>query len=231
MSRVFDPENKFWSFMDKVANVTCAGLIWAITSLPLVTIGASTTAFYSYSMRLVRDTEGGLLSGYFTAFKRHFKKATLLWLMVVAGVAFLAADLLAVWNMYLFIGGVPAIVVGALVLCLTILFLGCTFYIWPLLAVFDFPMKKLIGNSFVMAVGNLHYTITLALIWLLAAVGCVYVSGLFFFWLALAMFVSSYFITVVFKKYTGELAEEQKAWEEAENERKRIKLMRKNKML
>lgn len=133
MSRIFDPENKFWSAISKVADVTCRSVLWTITSLPLVTMGAATTAFYSYTMRQVRDTEGGILSGFFSAFRKHFKKATLLWLLEAAGIAFFAADLVGVWNFYLLVGGVPAIVLGALVLCLTALFLGCTFYVWAIL--------------------------------------------------------------------------------------------------
>ena len=134
MSRIFDPENKFWSAISKVADVTCMSFLWTITSLPLVTMGAATTAFYSYTMRQVRDTEGSILSGFFSAFRKHFKKATLLWLLEAAGIAFFAADLVGVWNFYLLVGGVPAIVLGALVLCLTALFLGCTFYVWAILA-------------------------------------------------------------------------------------------------
>lgn len=231
MSRIFDPENKFWSFIGKIADVTCMSVLWAATSLPLVTLGASTTAFYAYTMRQVRDTEGGILSGYFGAFQQHFKKATLLWLLELAGIAFFAADFVGVWNLLLFVGGLPAILVGALVLCLALLFLGCTFYIWPLLAVFDFPLKKLLSNSFIMAVGNLPFTLTLALLWALAGVGCYYMSGVFFVWVGLAIFACSYFINTVFKKYTGELAEEQAAWEQAERERKQRKKLQKNGML
>ena len=96
MSRIFDPENKFWNAIGKVADVTCMSLLWSLTSLPLVTIGAATTAFYAYTMRQVRDTEGSILSGFFGAFKQHFKKATLLWLLEAAGIAFFAADLVGV---------------------------------------------------------------------------------------------------------------------------------------
>lgn len=53
-----------------------------------MTIGAATTAFYAYTMRQVRDTEGGILSGFFSAFRQHFKKATLLWLLEAAGIEF-----------------------------------------------------------------------------------------------------------------------------------------------
>ena len=231
MSRLFDPENKFWNFIGKIADVTCMSFLWVGTSLPLVTMGAATTAFYSYTMHQVRDTEGGILSGYFKAFRHNFKKATLLWLLEVAGLAFFAADLVGVWNLFLFLGGLPAILVGALVLCLAFLFLGCTFYIWPLLAVFEFPLKKLLTNSFVMAVGNLPVTLTLALVWALAGVGCFYLSGVFFVWVGLAIFASSYFVDMVFKKYTGELAEEEAAWKQKQEERRQRRKLQKNKML
>ena len=226
MSRLFDPENKFWNFIGKIADVTCMSFLWVGTSLPLVTMGAATTAFYSYTMHQVRDTEGGILSGYFKAFRHNFKKATLLWLLEVAGLAFFAADLVGVWNLFLFLGGLPAILVGALVLCLAFLFLGCTFYIWPLLAVFEFPLKKLLTNSFVMAVGNLPVTLTLALVWALAGVGCFYLSGVFFVWVGLAIFASSYFVDMVFKKYTGELAEEEAAWKQKQEERRQRRKQR-----
>ena len=94
-----------------------------------------------------------------------------------------------------------------------------------------FPLKKLLGNSFIMAVGNLPVTLTLALLWALAGVGCFYMSGVFFVWVGLAIFVSSYFINTVFKKYTGELAEEQAAWEQADRERKQRKKMQKRGLL
>ncbi|MDY4783827.1 hypothetical protein [Pygmaiobacter massiliensis] len=39
--------------------------------------------------------------------------------------------------------------------------------------------------------------------------GIYYLSGVFFVWIGLAIFISSYFLFGVFKKYTGELTEEQ----------------------
>ena len=93
MSRLFDPENKFWNFIGKIADVTCMSFLWVGTSLPLVTMGAATTAFYSYTMHQVRDTEGGILSGYFKAFRHNFKKATLLWLLEVVDIVSLPSSL------------------------------------------------------------------------------------------------------------------------------------------
>ena len=74
-------------------------------------------------------------------------------------------------------------------------------YVYPLLATFDFGLKKLIHDSFMMAMGNLHVTITFFFIFVLVCVLIFYVSGLFFFWVGLYIFFSSYFITGVFLKY------------------------------
>ena len=32
MSRLFDPENKFWNFIGKIADVTCMSFLWVGTS-------------------------------------------------------------------------------------------------------------------------------------------------------------------------------------------------------
>lgn len=96
---------------------------------------------------------------------------------------------------------------------------------------FEFPLKKLLTNSFVMAVGNLPVTLTLVLVWALAGVGCFYLSGVFFVWVGLAIFASSYFVDMVFKKYTGELAEEEAAWKQKQEERRQRRKLQKNKML
>ena len=74
-------------------------------------------------------------------------------------------------------------------------------YVYPVLATFDFGLKKILRDSFIMAMGNLHVTITLFVMTALVCVLIFYVSGLFFFWVGLYIFFSSYFITGVFLKY------------------------------
>ena len=46
-----------------------------------------------------------------------------------------------------------------------------------------------------------------------------------------AIFASSYFVDMVFKKYTGELAEEEAAWKQKQEERRQRRKLQKNKML
>ncbi len=207
MIHFFDPENRFWAFVGKLTDAVLMGMLWLLTSLPVVTLGAATTAFYAFTLRQVSDTEGTVWRSYFDAFGRHFKKATALWLIHLALGAFFALDVWAALR-YLQSGGALAVVVLAVCAAGAFLVLGAGFYAYPTLAVFDFPVKKLLRDSFIMAMANLPVTVTLFVLLALAAVGFYYVSGLLFLWAALFVFFSSYLIYGVFAKYTG-LADEE----------------------
>ena len=67
-----------------------------------------------------------------------------------------------------------------------------------------------------MAMGNLHVTITLFVMTALVCVLIYYVSGLFFFWIGLYIFFSSYFITGVFLKYVRDPEEDETGKEQRE---------------
>jgi len=51
-------------------------LLWCICSIPIFTIGASTTAVYYVTLKLVRDEEDGTFRSFFKSFKENFKQAT-----------------------------------------------------------------------------------------------------------------------------------------------------------
>lgn len=50
--RIFNPENKFFTFMGKVADLMALNLIFLITSLPVITLGASLTALSSVTLSM-----------------------------------------------------------------------------------------------------------------------------------------------------------------------------------
>ena len=209
MHTLFNPENKFWNFMGKITDVACMSLLWLLTSLPVFTIGAATAAFYSFTLDAVGDNEGRVICSYFSAFKANFTKATLLWLLQLALGALLAVNLYAAWNFYL-AKGVIALGFLSLSGCAALVAICCSVYIYPILAAYDFPVKKILTDSFVMATGNLHVTISVLVLFLLAGVGIYYLGGLFFFWIGLAIFFSSYFIWGLFLKYAGVKIEKKK---------------------
>ena len=58
--KLFNYDSPFWSFMSRLADLIILNLLWIVFCIPVVTIGASTTAMYRVTLNMVRG-EGSLV--------------------------------------------------------------------------------------------------------------------------------------------------------------------------
>lgn len=101
MRGVFDIDGPVMSIVIKIFDCICLSVLWLACSLPVVTIGASSTAMYATVHRYLRRGEGHLLSTFLRAFRDNFKRSTLVWLAALAVLGVLAADALVLRTMAL----------------------------------------------------------------------------------------------------------------------------------
>ena len=69
--------------LTKICDMICLNVIWLICCIPIVTIGASTTALYSVMLKMVKNEEGYIFRSFFKAFKENFRQSTVIWLLFV----------------------------------------------------------------------------------------------------------------------------------------------------
>ncbi len=74
----------FTGFGSKLFDVWMLGVLWLVCSIPVFTIGASTTALYYAIIKSVKSDDGYASTMFFRSFKRNFKQGTILWIVVVA---------------------------------------------------------------------------------------------------------------------------------------------------
>jgi uncharacterized membrane protein YesL len=194
---LFDPENSFWRFLTKVFNVAYAGFLWFVVSLPLVTMGAATVALYTYTLQLVRGEEGYVGKTFFTAFKKHLRKASLLWLFMVLLASFLLFDLYLTRRM----GGTLGNLLFFSLLSISFVVLITMIQIFPLLAQYDVSVRETMKRSFMLALGNLHYSVTLLVIFILQAILLYYVPVTVFASTGFSVVLSSFFLSYLYAKY------------------------------
>lgn len=72
MGRFFRPDGKLFAILDHVADFAILSLLWLICCFPLVTIGASTSALYTITLRMQRKEEYALCRDFFRAFCKNF---------------------------------------------------------------------------------------------------------------------------------------------------------------
>ncbi len=157
---LFDPENSFWSFLTRIYNLAYAGFLWFVTSLPLITIGASTTALYSYAFAVTEQRDGYVARTFFSSFRKNFVKATVLWICMLLVFAFLYFDA------YLATTGTNVIskIMFFMILAVIVLFSMLVVHVFPFLSKWDLPYIELCKKILLLGVGTLPISITLLVI-------------------------------------------------------------------
>ena len=98
---------------------------------------------------------------------KNFRQSTVLWLILLAAWAFLAADIYACLHMEL--PGMWRTLCFGVLVCLGALLLLTSLYIFPLVSRYDRPVPIILKHSFIMAVGNLHVSVTVLVVYIAAA--------------------------------------------------------------
>ena len=156
-------------FLTKIADLMVLNILFCVTSIPLITIGASWTALYSVTLKMVRDEEGSVSRSYFRSFRQNFRQATLLWLGVLVVLALLVLDIRVLNGMA---GGTAPGLLRVGVEILALLGIMVLQYLFPSLARFEASLADTLKNACIMALAHLPKTALMTA----AAVGAVWIT-------------------------------------------------------
>ena len=202
--------------MGRVADLVILNILALICSIPIVTIGASWTAMYFVTIRIVRKEEGYVIRDFFRSFKENFKQATIIWLLVIAVAAVFIGDILIYRMMP---DQIPQIIM-IIVVALAYLVLGTVVYVFPVLSRFHNTIKNTIKNAFLLSVVNIPFTLIFIVLMILPVVLAIFVIEiapiLLLMGLSLPAYISSMLFVRIFRKV--EPAEEVEEAEEIEAE-------------
>ena len=200
MKGLFHPDNPVIRFMIKVGYIWWLNILWLVCSLPIITIGASTTALIFSCMKLHKE-EGYVTKNFFTSFKENFKQSTIIWLIYLAVGAVLVADLYF-WKQ----NGSGNKVVFGLTLAVLILYGISLSYVFAIQAKFVNSIKRTLFFSVLLPFRNLKETILILIT--LGAVVYFNVTTIFmvnFFTLNVGVgfvtFLLAVFYNAVFERY------------------------------
>ena len=138
---VLSEDSIFGQIFGFLGNMIALNILWLVTSLPIVTIGASTTAMYYTALKLHKDKDVTVWKAFFHSFRQNFMQATAIWAVLAAVEALLLS--------YGFIG--IGLITGVLLL-----------YIFPVIAAFSNTLGKLAGHAFYFAFHKPGYLIATA---------------------------------------------------------------------
>jgi len=160
--KFFSYESKFSQLLLKLCYACYLNLLWFVCSIPIVTIGASTTALYYAALKVVRDEESHVAAAFFRSFRENFRQATVLWLVLLGVGLFLAGDGYILYHLRLTSAGTMAVIwtlILAMVIAAGVVYVIVLEYVFPLLASVSNTNKAMLKNAFLIGTHYLFATI------------------------------------------------------------------------
>ena len=135
----FDPNGAFARGMERVWSLIVLNVLWLVCSLPVVTMGTSCAALYQVLGKLIAGEDGHVARQFFRAWGENWKKATPVWLILLAVAALCGFDLyMARLN---------------------------DSFLWELLARYENTWRNHLKNAMLVAVGHLPRMLLIWAVW------------------------------------------------------------------
>lgn len=212
MENLFAYDGKVSSFIRKCTRLLVINTYWLICCIPIVTIGAATTAMYYTIQKTVMHERGYVSKEFFRSFKDNCKQGIGIWLIYVAAGAWFAECVYYFHNRMLegnSIGFLWYLFAGVLIFLVLLVI-----YTFAYMARFEQNVVGTIKDSFIIMLVHFRTNIVVALI-LLITVLVIYLENLFLLILpVMAMFVICRSMEKIFQKY---MSEEDRKLEDIEN--------------
>lgn len=152
---IFSMNSPIMRGINKLVMMIYVGVLWFLCSIPIFTIGASTTAMYEVLIKAVKDQEGYIGRSFIKAFKHNFKQGICVWIPILLAIILFSVN----FFYYGILGGgsfpVQTVVFGILVL----LILGVVAYIFPIMAKFENTVKGHFQMTFMLMSRNPGWTV------------------------------------------------------------------------
>ncbi len=160
MNFVFNIDSKLWKFFDYIGDLVVLNFLFLLTSIPILTIGASITAMNAVLFRMKEKRSERVAKEYLDAFKENFKNSTILWVCFIVFVIMCVLNVNLVSNISLQNRGTLLMILGAVlaVLLMTVL------YSFAMLARFANDLLTTVTKAFLIGIMSFPYTIVIFLV-------------------------------------------------------------------
>ena len=204
--KLFNPDSRIMIFLSRVADLVILNILWLVCCIPVVTIGASTTAMYHVIRHWQKDSVSSIMRDFFQSFKDDFKQATPVYLILLIPTVAVVMNAMLIFNPDNSAAVPSYLLVIWFISALILLFISS--FVYPVMAFFADSIFKTLRNAMVLALAHLPRTILISVLNLLPVI-LLFVNLSFFlqssiFWLliggALVAYLNMSILKPVFKK-------------------------------
>lgn len=215
---MFKLDSPLMNFLNRVADIMILNFLFLVFSIPVFTAGASFSAAYYIGFKMVKNEETYIVKGFWKAFKENFKQGTAIWLVILVLLGILAAD----YRIIAYSGIEFARWTRIAMVTVTLIALLGVVFMFPLQARFVNPVRYTIKNAFLMALSHLPTAFLLIVVYAVPVVIFYFIPQslpiIILLAFGLIIYLKSFLLLRVFKKYEDVLADQSQETDESESD-------------
>lgn len=205
MEKIFSMDGAYSRAMNFIWNILVISVLWLLCCLPVITMGAASTAAYYAAAKAVRHHTGTVHREFFASFRRNFRQSIPLTLAML-----LLTVLLGMECLYLYSDPNVPMPVLCLFAAMLLSVLACGSYLWASLSRFDQGSFSLFRFSLVVTFRHILTTVLLLLLLLSCLVGVYFMPWGILLFPGLAFYLSTYPLERILLKYSPPKSEDDK---------------------
>ena len=163
MRNLFNLDGPLMQLINKVVYSVYLNILWFICCIPIVTIGASTTALFYVTLKIAKNDEGNITKAFFHSFRVNLKQSTIVWMILLCMGIILGVDGYVVYHMRyenaFWTLCTAFLIIAAAAYAIVLM------YIFPLMARFENTISAMFKNALFMGIRFLFCTISMAAIY------------------------------------------------------------------
>lgn len=151
---MFSYDGPLSTIINRIVDIFILGVLWFIMCLPIITIGASTTAAYYVAFAQINNKDGGVIKKFFKSFIENFVQATIVFLIIVVISSLVSLNFYMINKGLMQIPYSVEIVIIVVQIFVMYKVITLSIYAFALLSKFTFNVKDLILTA--LKIGDAH---------------------------------------------------------------------------
>lgn len=188
---MFGINSPFAAAVNKLVQMIYVGILWFACSIPIITMGAATTALYEVLLKMEKNQEGYVGASFLRAFRKNLKSTVPVWIPLFI------AEVVFGFNLFYYavLGGGQFPIQCVVFLILLLMTMILSGYVFPVMARFENTTAGTFHMAAMLAMQNPGWTVVILIVQILTIFVCWF---FLYFPVMFIMGITGYFQAVIF---------------------------------
>lgn len=209
MEKGTDTRNPIIKALERFGDLFALNLTFILSCIPVITIGASVTALFTMTNKMVRNEDGTMWKGFWKTFGQNFKVGTKMWAVILAYLGVVYAEYAYMIQSAGQTTNFMVVLIGFEMVFLSFLLP----FLFPIIARYENTIINYIKNTVIISVANFKTWLVVFIIWFVPALALAASTLLWaytwYLWLLVMFAVQAYATSMILQKVFDKLEEAQ----------------------